>query len=160
MPVQGEMGGGDQYPQGYDPASRPNPIQHEFDSPTDRLSETEGVSGGILPTPVSVALSEARLTQRERKRAARLLAGWLDVPPSQILRPVGFHSNNVGSVMDPITGRPISFSSAKRLLKPYEGMYYRQLLRTIPAHQDKGDHIAVNGAKINPDKVAEVVKAL
>lgn len=99
------------------------------DDPLRRFGVIEQAAGATLPTDLVLALAQSKTPQQDLHRASVLIARQFDIPATWLLEPLGPEPGvNYYAYKDPMTGGPISFDTARRLIKPFEAKIIQQIL--------------------------------
>lgn len=114
-----------------------------WDTVEARLDEIERVTGGRLPTDMSLAMAESLIDKYDMHKAARLFARELQTPMANLFQPVKVGNRSV--FINPQTNKPLSLEAARRLYKPYETRFYRSILKD---------------SKVDPNQAAAWFRAL
>lgn len=132
-----------------------------------RLGHVEDASLATLPTQVSLAMSQAGLSDDELRRAAISLAQQFDITPETIFAPVGIDPSVFG-YKDPLTGHVLSLETARRLLQIHEPDVLAQMFKQVlapPKPEIVGDmgptfRGPLPGPAVDPKKLAAFIQAM
>jgi len=136
----------------------------EFYSETPkRIVDVERASYGTLPSTMVLSLAQSGWSDLDLTRASKLLARRFDMDPSSLFEPYQIPGRApLSSVYtDPVTGGPLSFESARRLMGIIEPRIVKKMLRgAVRTHVAYGPRGPVGlGDDVDPNRVSRVLKA-
>jgi hypothetical protein len=93
---------------------------------TTALGLVEKSTNGKLPAPLAYSLSTADLNDRQLRKASRLAARSLDLPPSFL-----WGDNQIAKMTDPLYGGPMRMSTLNRIMEGFEPLLLQGMLPNL-----------------------------
>jgi hypothetical protein len=130
----------------------------------ERVRQVEKATGGLLPTRMTLALSESTASGENLERVSRLIARRVDIDPLY-----AFGIENLSEYRDPVHGGPLRLASFTRMLpNDWESGVVQSLLtsnldksgRIVIQLPQPGRGRGIRGIRVDPGDVSEYMKML